>query len=207
MINPRGVFESVKAGRDLGERALPRRAGSGRGAAPWRGGRGFTLVETALATVMVGGLMVVAMNLVGASRLSQTRYADRELASVLAQDLLLEVLEQPYTDEEGAGGIGLSVGELLTLRLTLDDSDDYDGYTESPPTDPRGEAIPGAERLTRSVAVDFVLPGDPSKVTASDTGVKRVVVTVSVGEQELASVVGYRTAAWPGPGQMRGATP
>ena len=157
--------------------------------------------------MLVGGLVVVAMNLVGASRLTQARYADRELASVLAQDLLLEILEQPYADDDGSGGIGLSVGELLTLRLSLDDTDDYDGYEQSPPTDAAGNPIPGSERFTRRVAVDYVLPEDPTKITSTDTGVKRVVVTVGIDQRVLAEVRGFRTSAWPDRLQMREATP
>jgi hypothetical protein len=161
---------------------------------------GFSLVETALATVLVGGLLVVSMNLLGASRMTQARYADREQALILAEDLLNEVLAEPYADADGGGiALGLELGELFALGASFDDADDYDGYHEAPPTDADGQPIPGAERFTRTVAVQWVEPDDPDAVSASETGVKRVTVTVSIAGRELAALSGLRAAAWPGP--------
>ena len=172
-----------------------------------RSTRGFTLVETALATVLVGGVLVVAMNLVGASRLSQARYADRALASQLAQDLLMEILDQPYDDPDGTSGFGVAVGGITIIRINLDDADDYDDYQESPPTDIHGQVIPGAERFTRSSTVDYVAATAPHIAVSTDTGVKRAVVKVSLGGRELASVTGWRTRAWPSVEAMSGGLP
>ncbi len=168
---------------------------------------GFTLVETAIATVLVGGLLVVAMNMVGASRLTQSRYADRELASVLAQDLMTQILAQPYHDPDGTTGFGVAAGESIALRINLDDSDDFDGYTESPPTDDQGNVLPGLERFTRSVEVDYVRLDSPATISNSDTGVKRMVVTVSLGERQLTHLTAWQTADWPTHDQMSEARP
>ena len=166
--------------------------------------RGFTLVEAAIASVLVGGLLVTAMNLLGASRLTQARYADREFALVLADDLLQEILAQPYADPEDDTrlGIGLNVGETLSLRLELNDADDYDGYRDEPPVDGQGNAIAGAAAFYRSVEVQYVDPSAPDTAVSSDLGVKRVRVAVGRGSIELITLTGYVTADWPAADQL-----
>ena len=168
---------------------------------------GFSLVETAIATVLVGGLFVVAMNMVGASRMTQSRYADREQALVLAEDLLNEILDQSYEDPDGGVVFGIEVGESLSLRTSLDDADDYHRFEESPPTDAAGNAIPGAERFTREVVVYWVKAESPNAFRSSETGVKRVAVQVSLGDKLLAELNGIKTSAWPDVDQMSEASP
>lgn len=169
--------------------------------------RGFSLVETAIATVLVGGLFVVAMNMVGASRITQSRYADREQALLLAEDLLNEILNQPYEDPDGGIAFGIEVGETLTLRTSFDDTDDYHGITEAPPADADGNAIPGAERFSRSVVVQWVEQDDPETVSPSETGIKQVAVTVTLAGKTMAELSGLRSASWPQVGQMSEGTP
>ncbi|MEL7087903.1 MAG: type II secretion system protein [Planctomycetota bacterium] len=159
---------------------------------------GFTLVETALATVLVGGLFVVAMNLVGASRVTQSRFAERDQALLLAENLLQEILAQPYEEPDDTGvAFGLEVGETLALRVDLNDADDYHGYSESPPVDANGNAVPGATAFTRSVQVHWVELDAPETVSPSETGLKRVVVTVRRGGRATVTLRGYVTANWP----------
>lgn len=169
--------------------------------------RAFSLVETAIATVLVGGLFVVAMNMVGASRITQARYADREQALLLAEDLLNEILAQPYEDPDGEIAFGIEVGETLTLRTSFDDTDDYHGTSQSPPTRADGKSMPGADRFTRSVVVQWVELDDVAKVSVSETGIKRVTVTVALAGREMAALSGLRAAAWPDVNEMSEGTP
>ncbi len=171
------------------------------------GRRGFSLVETAIATVLVGGLFVVAMNMVGASRITQSRYADREQALLLAEDLLNDIVALPYEDPDGGIAFGIEIGESLSLRLSFDDADDYHGTTESPPADSEGNAIPGAERFTRSVVVQWVEVDDPETISPSETGVKRVTVTVNLAGRKMAELSGLRSASWPDADRMSEGTP
>ena len=161
--------------------------------------RAFSLVEAAIATVLVGGLLVTSLNLLGASRMTQARYADREQALILAEDLLGEVLARPYEDpDDGVSvNLGLELGETLALRVGLDDADDYDGYAEAPPRDADGAAIPGASGFRRAVQVAYVDPDALNTAVADDRGVKRIVVVVERGDTELCRLTGYHTAAWP----------
>ncbi|MEM9417884.1 MAG: hypothetical protein AAGA25_02365 [Planctomycetota bacterium] len=164
-------------------------------------------METAIATLLVGGLFVVAMNLVGASKLTQSRYADREQALILAEDLLNEILSRPYEDPDGGVVFGIELGESLNLHVSLDDADDYHNFTESPPTDASGNTIPGAERFTRKAVVYWVEADAPVAPQSSETGVKRVVVQVLIGEKKLAQLTGLMTSAWPNAEAMAEGTP
>ncbi|MEO1236934.1 MAG: hypothetical protein AAFX76_09125 [Planctomycetota bacterium] len=168
---------------------------------------GFTLVEASIATLLVGGLLVVAMNLVGASRATQAAYADRERAVLLADDLLQEVLAKPYQDPDGVVALGIEVGETLALRASFDDTDDYDGHTESPPTDADGRSIAGAERFTRTASVQWADPASPDNTTSSESGLKRVTVTVDLGAARVAEVVGYQSIDWPAVDEMEEVSP
>lgn len=172
-----------------------------------RNRRGFSLVETSIATVLVGGLFVVAMNMVGASRITQARYADREQALILAEDLLNEIMTLPYEDPDGGIAFGIEVGETLSLRTSFDDADDFHGTSENPPVDADGNPIAGAERFTRNVAVQWVKQDDPQTMDSSDTGVKRVTVTVTLAGRKMAELSGLRTAAWPTINMMSEGTP
>ncbi|MEM7624241.1 MAG: hypothetical protein AAF333_01295 [Planctomycetota bacterium] len=176
---------------------------------PSRPARAFTLVETALATVLVGGLFVVAMNMVGASRVTQSRYAERDQALLLAEDLLQEVLTRPYEDPGDPDGVvfGIELDETLTVRASLDDADDYHAYSESPPADVEGNAIPGAAGFTRAVQVQWVELDDPKTVASAETGLKRVTVAVSKGGRPTVILRAYLTSAWPAADEMIGSTP
>lgn len=175
---------------------------------PSRDAHGFSLVETAIATVLVGGLFVVAMNMVGASRITQARYADRQQALLLAEDLLNHILTLPYQDPGGGSvSFGLEVGEPLGIRASFDDADDFHNYVESPPNDADGNAIPGTERFIRSVEVRRVKRDDPRSVSTLETGVKQITVTVTLANKVMAELSGYRTSGWPAAEQMSEATP
>jgi hypothetical protein len=45
--------------------------------------------------------------------------------------------------------------------------------------------------------VRWVDPDEPDTVVASDQGLKRVTVTVTLADRQLAELVAYRSATWP----------
>ncbi len=74
--------------------------------------------------------------------------------------------------------LGIELGNLLADKTTLDDVDDFDGYAETPPLYADGTAMAGLSAWTRRVRVQWVDRNDPSLVVGSETGVKRIIVTV-----------------------------
>lgn len=153
---------------------------------------GFTLVEAVFSLVLVAGMMTAAMTTVGAAEKSRTLQQEMNRALSLARRLRSEIVQQKYQNPTGVTTVlGPETGET---RATFNDVDDYAGYTDSPPTDTTGAAISGYTGWSRSVEVKWV---DPVTLTApvvqAETGVKRIVVTVTAPSGRSWSVTALRT--------------
>lgn len=159
---------------------------------------GFTLIECAIAVLLVGVLMVAALQSVGASKRREAATVDRLLGQQLASALLNEILLQTYAepDTTQASVFGPEPGDTTGNRSLFDDVDDYHGWAATPPTDRSGTAIPGFTGWTQSVSVVWANPTTLQQTTSSNTGLKKITVTVSKGSKTLGSLVGYRSIAW-----------
>ncbi|MCP4592725.1 MAG: PKD domain-containing protein [bacterium] len=157
--------------------------------------RGFTLAEAAVSMVVVSVMLVAALNTVGAARAGQWTTGVRARGAPLAQELMSEILQQPYEDpDSGPGTFGLGASEVGDgSRALWDDVDDYYDWSASPPEYKNGAVIDGFEEWERSVSVDWVEPDDPETAVGWDTRVKRIEVQVRHGEVDVASSVALRT--------------
>ncbi len=140
-------------------------------------------MEVAVSTLLVGLLLVGALRSVGSVWRTWQEAAARTQRMNLAREMMAEVLDQPYYDPDGVDvAFGLDSGESSANRSTFDDSDDFDGWTASPPEDRTGTDHPNLTGWTRSVVVDHVSAADPNTVVsdvAGEQGVRRVSVTVT----------------------------
>jgi PKD repeat protein len=145
--------------------------------------------------LIVGIMLVAALSTVAASRVSRARIADRMRAEQLALDLMAEILQQPYQDPIQTPVFGLEPGESATSRAAWDDIDDYNGWTESPPQTKSGNLIPDGAGWTRTVLVEWI---NSSSLTpsSSNTGVKRVTVTVQRNGMTMAQFAAIRSLGW-----------
>ncbi|MCU0914914.1 MAG: prepilin-type N-terminal cleavage/methylation domain-containing protein [Planctomycetes bacterium] len=159
-----------------------------------QGGRGFTLIETLLSTVIVAVMFVAALNTLGASRVTQLKAALIGQGRMLAEALMAEILPQHYEEPDGACVFGREAGELETSRAAYDDVDDYQGWSESPPVTCEGTVLPDAAHWTRSVTVAWVDPLNPRQVSGAETGVKRITVVAAFREVPQATVVALKAA-------------
>ncbi len=154
--------------------------------------RGVTIVEAAISMLIVGLMMVAALNTVAASGVRQHRAADKSRARFLAQDLMAEIVQQPYADaDEVLEAIGPNAGELT--RAAFNDVDDYHGFTESPPRYRDATPIPGLDNWERRVSVQWVSPATPGTSSIFPTGVKRITVQVFHRGNLVAESVSLRT--------------
>lgn len=159
--------------------------------------RALTLVEAAVSTAIIGVMLVAALNTVGASQVTQKKMGDRSRAMLLAQDLLSEIFRQSYIEpDDVVAVIGLEGGENSDKRDRFDDVDDYDGWTASPPQQKDGTVLSGFDGWRRSVTVDWVDPADVAQEQGSDTGVKRIAVTITFKDRPLATLAALRTSTW-----------
>ena len=135
---------------------------------------GFTLIETALATVVIGTGFVSALALFGACT-QQTALAERRTAAML---LALNVQEAmataAFADAADATHFGPEPGELLG---GYDDLDDFDGLAARPPIDAVRRPVEELGRFEQVVAVTAADPDRPAAASAGEP-CRRVSVTV-----------------------------
>jgi len=157
---------------------------------------GFTLVEVAVSAIVVSVMMVAALRAVSASRTAHAGAERRATARLLADDLMGQIGRVAYT-EPGATTLilGPEVGELLAGKAAFDDIDDFNGWTESPPTDVAGASLSRFTNWSRTVTVAWVGLASPSVSSVTETGAKRITVIVKYGTAEYARCVAMKSNA------------
>ncbi len=140
---------------------------------------GLSLIEVVVSTVIVAFIITASLQTVATAISVRAQTSELQLGPALAQDLMSEILQHPYTDPDTPNGsIGTEIGEGAARNL-FDDIDDYDGWFSTPSPSARGgNALPGTNGWERSVSVSFVDPATLSPA-ASDLGLKRIVVTAT----------------------------
>jgi PKD repeat protein len=156
----------------------------------------FTLVETSIAVLLTGLLMVAALRSAAASKRRESGTSDQVRSQQLATDLMNEILRQAYQEPDDSPVFGPEAGETNGNRTLFDDVDDYIGWTSMPPANRNGVVLPGFTSWTRSANVIWADPSTLGTTTKSDTGLKKITVTVSRAGVIATTIVGYRSIAW-----------
>jgi type II secretory pathway pseudopilin PulG len=161
---------------------------------PRRVNPGFSVIEAVLSTLVIGIMLVAVLNTVGAARTAQVWNSDRLRAACLASTLLAEITDQAYAEPTELPLFGPEASELLATRSAFDDVDDYNGWSKSPPENADGTAIPGySSDWRRSVSVVYAATSaNPAANSLTDTGLKRITVTVSRRGIKLAELTAVR---------------
>jgi hypothetical protein len=155
---------------------------------------GFTLVEATMSTLIVSILLVCAVQVVGASGLTQYKSAERATARFLADGLLNDISALPYEDPNVTPLFGRESGESVASKANYDDLDDFDGWSESPPQYGDGSQIPNLTGWRRTVKIERLSPSDLS-VQSIETGAKRITVTLLHNNVAVLSRAVIRTKA------------
>jgi type II secretory pathway pseudopilin PulG len=158
--------------------------------------RGFTLIEATLSLVIVGLLLVAAVNTLAITRRTQKTVANNLVGKQLALDLTNEILAQSYMAPTAPDVFGLEPGKSNANRAQFTDVDDYNGWTESPPQDRSGNSLAGTTGWTRSVTVVWADPSTWAASSLTNTGLKLITVTASYQNVPIATVNSYRSIAW-----------
>jgi type II secretory pathway pseudopilin PulG len=153
---------------------------------------GFSAVESVFAMVLVAGLLVVALDTVGASSVAQRSLEQRTTARMLASELMAEIMAQDYEETEEAPTFGIEPSEAGGTRAKFDDSDDYAGWSESPP-----QSKEGVERLEysdwqRVVSVHRIDPSNYQNMAFLDTGLRKITVNVLFKGDKWATLTALR---------------
>jgi prepilin-type N-terminal cleavage/methylation domain-containing protein len=158
--------------------------------AEFRGG--FSLIELIISTLIMGVVLVTALKCVGSVVQSRTFVGDQVIGAALAQDLMAEILSQPYLDPDDPPVFGREGSESGGDRIDFDDVDDYDAWDRTAPEQKDGTKLAGRNDWRRAVAVDYVSPTNLTTTVGTDQDVKRVTITVSKDGRVMATLVGIR---------------
>jgi type II secretory pathway pseudopilin PulG len=163
--------------------------------------RAFTIAETALATLIVGLLVVGSLKSLSASFQTHKFSENRVRALLLAEQLLIELSSLSWFDPNkpsSATTIGKDTGDTTTVtrRDQLDDMDDYHNWSEQPRSR-SGVALTGTSTMTRTVTVENISATDPTVEVAGNvnTGIRRLTVIVTENGTELARLSTLLTSA------------
>lgn len=146
---------------------------------------GFSLIEATLSTVVVGVMLAAAMQVLGASVRTRESGREQARATLIARRVLEEIMQKRYVDPDSDSG---------ETRLTFDDVDDYNGWTQSPPTEIDGSTLVGCAGWTVSVVVAYADPLNPAQNGTSSSGVKRIAVTAKTRSGVSVTLTGLRAA-------------
>ena len=143
--------------------------------------------------MIVAMLAVATLNGLGAATRSADSIGNRAIAAGLADELLSEIVQQPYSDPNGSAVFGRESGESASPRSAFDDVDDYDSWTASPPQYRDGTTIPNRTGWRQRVVVTRVTPANPTVTSATDQGAKRIRVKIEYKNQILVDQSAIRT--------------
>jgi prepilin-type N-terminal cleavage/methylation domain-containing protein len=146
---------------------------------------GFTLMETALATVIIGVGIMAMMRLVNACTTENDLAKQTTTAMLLADHIQEAMAGLAFNDPIAINPVfGPEPGETLA---TYNDVDDFDGASYSPPINSMRNAMPQFIQFTQVISVCPVLPAqlngntDPAHPTIAKTtytGAVRVTVQI-----------------------------
>lgn len=152
--------------------------------------RAITLAETVISTLLIGFVLVSTLSIVGPLVRSNTVHANKLVAANLANELSEEIATKLFIDPavDSVDAIGFDADDSTFLRANYDDIDDFDKWESTPPKHSLGGSYTRMSRWTRSVRVVHAQLSDPSKDSVTNTGLKRVTVTVAKDGTVLASI-------------------
>lgn len=125
---------------------------------------GFVLVEVTIAYVLLVFALVSLVPVFIVAIRAGAKTEQLQTATYLSNELLEEVRLRRWDERTPASGAHISApsalgrdgAESATDKRTFDDVDDFDGWTESAPTDPVMRALPDFKSYRRSVTVAYV---------------------------------------------------
>jgi Tfp pilus assembly protein PilV len=155
---------------------------------------GFTLIEAAMVTVIIGVAFTASMGLFYACT-GQNRVANHvTVATMLASNIQEAMAPLPFSDPNPiTATFGAETGETLA---SYDDVDDFHGVSITPPIDATRTAIPELSQYTQTITVTQVPTNNLSGSSTSETGAVRVQVVISYQQNPQATAQTVFTLEW-----------
>jgi len=156
--------------------------------------KGITLIECAGASIILGLMITAGLRAAAGAGAAQAISARTLSGTLLAEGLLNEITQLPYADPSGSAIFGIDAGEVAGNKSTFDDIDDFDNWSESPPKSPENTTLPNMTKWSRSVRIYRALTSSPESNSATETGLKRIEVTVSYSGKIVCLLKALRAA-------------
>ena len=157
-----------------------------------RARRGFTMAEVIASTILVGVVLVAALQSLEYSTQLDLQLRTKFDGPVLADMLLAEIVALPFEDPDGGTSIGPDTGETTGTRSEFDDVDDYHRWSLAPASK-SGVPLVGYESWTVSVAVQHCDPTTGQPWSSGASGLKRIVVASTDPAGRITFRTGYRS--------------
>jgi len=142
--------------------------------------RGFTLIEVAVASVLIAlGVTALMVASGSATRVNQAN-VDMTQAVILAQELREWTLQLPFSDPDEADQDNPPGPDGSDPQSFVDDLDDLKDVTYSPPRDGQGQAISHLGLWSQTITITWRNPDDVLQTVAEGgSDLVHVQVTVS----------------------------
>jgi len=141
---------------------------------------GFTMIETTVSIALVSILLIGSLNTFAYTTNTINRELDGLRALGLAEDLFSEISTLHYVDPvEATSRLGMDSSETSsTHRTSLDDIDDYNGFSESILRYRDGTIIPNLSGWTRQVTITGIDATTLSTTSVVSAPLRRVTITM-----------------------------
>ncbi|RPI64127.1 MAG: type II secretion system protein [Planctomycetaceae bacterium] len=151
-----------------------------------RGCEGFTLIEVAIATVIIGLGVTALLTSIGAGTRANKGGQKLTQATFLAQEIREWTLRLPFKDTDAADASNPPGSDGYDPQTYVDDLDDLMNVTYNPPRDGRGQAITDMPGWSQTITMTWRNPANlASVVTAGTSKVVYVQVCVAYNAQPV----------------------
>ncbi|MGC9454413.1 MAG: type IV pilus modification PilV family protein [Phycisphaerae bacterium] len=146
---------------------------------------GFTLIEVAIATAMIGVAIVALLTALAAGTRTNSAGRDLSQAVFLSQAVREWTLTLPYTDPDPADEGNPPGPDGSDPQYFVDDLDDLLNVTYSPPRNSMGQELTDMIGWSQVISVTYREPDDLETVVTARTDVARVEVTIEHNGQDV----------------------
>jgi MSHA pilin protein MshD len=155
---------------------------------------GFSIVEAVVCVLVTGIMVVAATQSVSSFARANHQQKNQARASALARRLITEIEQSTYVDPANAALFGPEPADTNGSRSLFKYVNEYHNWTDSPPQNRDGTVISGYTGWSRSVAVTWVDAANPVTVRVSESGLKRITVTVTDPTGRITTLAALRAA-------------
>ncbi|MHC5108633.1 MAG: type IV pilus modification PilV family protein [Planctomycetota bacterium] len=157
----------------------------------------LTLIEAVMSMVIVSGMLVAALNTYGAQKLADHKGQTQVTGTLLAEQMVAEILKMQYEEPEDTPTWGKETGELDGTSAAFDDIDDYENWIATPPQERDGTVMTGLTDWERKVKLFRPHPENLDTDANAETGIKVFRVTVKYNGLAVTRIMAMKCGTSP----------